>query len=186
MKWSVRESCQNSSSLFVEMNIAICRICGGFLHVHWSVQYASLSWMLTIVCCCLQAIADENRLDYKVEFVTTGFTGPHEVTLWGKHPPATLGRGQKLNHLPLELRPIGVGLYVTQVCLRSVLDVRILDIEAKISSLGTRAELTLSIPARQQIVQEIPFINNSETEWKIVADLQVSENNESSRIRSYN
>jgi len=61
-----------------------------------------------------------------------------------------------------------------------------LDIEAKISSLGTRAELTLSIPARQQIVQEIPFINNSETEWKIVADLQVSENNESSRIRSYN
>jgi hypothetical protein len=104
--------------------------------------------------------------------MSQGFSGPRELTLWGKNPPAQLEKGLKVNHLQLELHPQGVGKYVSRVCLRSALDVRILDIEAKVTSLGTRAELTLSVPARQQIVQEIPVINKSENEWRIVAELQ--------------
>lgn len=117
-------------------------------------------------------LSDSNKVDYKVEYMQQGFTGPRDLALWGKNPPVTFEKGQKPNFLPLELRPQGVGLYVTRICLRSALDVRILDIEAKVTSLGTRAELTLSIPARQEIQQEVPFVNNSEFEWKIVADLQ--------------
>jgi len=120
-----------------------------------------------------KAVSDLNKLDYKVEYVVQGFTGPNKLTLWGKNPPNP-EKGQKINSLQLELRPQGVGLFVTRICLRSALDVRIMDIEAKVTSLGTRAELTLSVPARQEILQEIPFINNSEYEWKIVADLQGS------------
>jgi hypothetical protein len=120
-----------------------------------------------------KAIGDANSLDYKVEYLAQGFTGPRELTLWGKTPPPDLGKGQKLNCLQLELKPTGVGLYVTRIILRSALDIRLLDVEAKVTSLGIRAELTLSIPARQQIMQEIPFVNNSEQDWKIIADLQV-------------
>jgi len=119
-----------------------------------------------------KSINDENKVDYKVEFLSKGFSGPQHLVLWGKSPPATLEKGQKLNSLLLELKPTGVGAYNSRVCLRSALDVRILDIEAKVTSLGTRAELMLSIPARQQILQEIPFINMSDREWKLVADLQ--------------
>lgn len=120
-----------------------------------------------------KAVSDQNRLDCKVEFLSEGFTGPRDLTLWVKPPQGLqLEKGQKPNNLQLELRPTGVGLYATRLVLRSALHIRILDIEAKVTSLGTRAELTLSIPARQQILQEIPVINNSDYEWKVIADLQ--------------
>ena len=148
-----------------------------------------------------KAYSEQDSVEYKVEFLTNGFSGPTHLTLYGKSPPTPLEKGQKLNHLQLELRPQGVGLYVSRLCLKSSFDVRIMDVEAKVclvnaasakegkrvlacdwcadvkfdvqvTSLGTRAELTLSIPARQQIVQEIPIINNSPSDWKIVADLQ--------------
>jgi len=122
-----------------------------------------------------KSLQDQNKLDYKVEYLTQHFAGPRDVIVTGKDAPATAAGGQEKNNynkLPLELRPAGPGKYESRLILRSSVDIRVLDIEAVITSLGTRAELLFTCPARQSITQEIPIINRSDKLWIVQASLQ--------------
>jgi hypothetical protein len=120
-----------------------------------------------------KALQEQSRLEYKVEYLTQHFAGPRDVIVTGKDaPPQTAPGGQQpnnVNKLPLELRPAGPGKYESRLILRSPVDVRVLDVEAVITSLGTRAELLFSCPARQSITQEIPIINHSAQPWTVTA-----------------
>ena len=121
-------------------------------------------------------VFEQSQIDYKVEYLAECFSGPKTFSLYGpnaKPPPNATPRQQVAmnNKLPLELRPIGPGKYEGRVILRSAFDVRVLDVEATVTAMGTRAELTFSCPARQAISQDIPIINHSNTPWVIDAAL---------------
>jgi hypothetical protein len=125
-------------------------------------------------------ISEQPRIDYRVQYLTEHCVGPKEITVHGQPEKGAKaaqasggGQGQPpANKLPLEVRPKGPGKYESRVILRSAFDVRVLDVECTITSLGTRAELIFTCSARQSITQEIPIINHSEQPWSIHADLQ--------------
>ena len=85
-----------------------------------------------------KALQEQSRLEYKVEYLTQHFAGPRDVIVTGKDaPPQTAPGGQQANNvnkLPLELRPAGPGKYESRLILRSPVDVRVLDVEAAITS----------------------------------------------------
>jgi hypothetical protein len=119
---------------------------------------------------------DQQQIDYKVEYLTECFSGPKNFSVYGPNAqPKSVAPGKPQpvmnNKLPLELRPMGPGTYKGRVILRSAFDVRVLDVEATVTAMGTRAELTFSCPARQAISQDIPIINHSSTQWVIQASL---------------
>jgi hypothetical protein len=122
-------------------------------------------------------VFEQPQVEYKVEYFTECFSGPKVFSLYGpnalpKQLP-TAGKPQPAmnNKLPLEVRPVGPGKYEGRIIMRSAFDVRVLDVEATLTVLGTRAELSFSCPARQAISQDIPIINHSEQEWSIQAAL---------------
>jgi len=127
-------------------------------------------------------VSEQHKIDYKVQYLTEHCVGPKEISVHGqpdrKGSKASQqgnqgGQGQPaINKLPLEIRPKGPGKYESRVILRSAFDVRVMDVECTITSLGTRAELIFTCSARQSITQEIPIINYSEQPWSIHADLQ--------------
>jgi len=122
-------------------------------------------------------VYEQPQVEYKVEYLTECFSGPKVFSLYGPNAQPKLspavGRPQPAmnNKLPLELRPVGPGKYEGRIIMRSAFDVRILDVEATVTVLGTRADLSFSCPARQAISQDIPIINHSEQEWSIQAAL---------------
>ena len=126
-----------------------------------------------------QLITSQPKLDYKVQYLTEHCSGPKEVSVHGgvdskgRHAAQQAGQnGAVFNKLPLEIRPKGPGKYESKIILRSAFDVRVIDVECTITSLGTRAELVFACAARQSITQEIPIINFSDQPWNIHSELQ--------------
>ena len=71
----------------------------------------------------------------------------------------------------LAFNPKGPGLYPAKLVFASSYDVRVLELEGRCRSPGTKAELEFICPARQQITQDIPITNKSENDWVISSAL---------------
>ena len=70
-----------------------------------------------------------------------------------------------LNLLPLLLRPQGSGEYSCTLLLRSDWDVRLLKLSANVTPPNVTRELKLTTTPGHPVVQEVPIVNNTGSDW---------------------
>ncbi len=74
--------------------------------------------------------------------------------------------------LPIKFKAPQVGHYTCRVVLRSANDIRLYHLEVSVSPEGTTALLEFACPAQQTVVQEIPIVNNTDSNWFLQAFLK--------------
>jgi len=124
----------------------------------------------------MRAAVDAKEIQYEVEKSSQYISLPDSFTSQ-RNPTAAAASKAKpgasdgdspdkkdkaTNALPLTLHPRGPGTYPARIVLTSDYDIRVLDVEFHSAKLSQEAELEFECPARQQIVQEVPLVNNSE------------------------
>ncbi|KAJ3300030.1 Cilia- and flagella-associated protein 47 [Borealophlyctis nickersoniae] len=129
-------------------------------------------------------------LKYKVEYSSSYFQGPNEITI---KPPVDLPKEkrhllayeQNYTELPVVFHPTDTRNYIenlfqnpgkysckiTLTCMEAS-DVRVLKVDGMAISEGSKAELEFAVPARQSVTQDIPIVNKSDEDWTIKAHLQ--------------
>lgn len=114
---------------------------------------------------------------YSVEFNSPYFQPQGEVVLGGRAgleggraavlPPGAAPAGQ--NRLAFTFHPKAAGVYPCRVVLRSPQDVRVYELEAVVSAAGLQTTLEFTAPARRDIVQDVPLVNNTDAVWVLRA-----------------
>ena len=74
--------------------------------------------------------------------------------------------------LPVKFKAPQVGHYTCRIVLRSPNDIRLYHLEVSVSPEGTTAMLEFSCPAQQSVIQDIPIVNNTDTNWLLQAFLK--------------
>ena len=121
----------------------------------------------------LKVMSEQPIVEYQVQYLSEFFTGPKLVAICSATTAASsaLVKAGAVNKLPLELHPKGPGKYEGRIIMRSVLDIRIFDVDIHITFSGNRAELIFNCPVRHSVTQEIPLFNHSDATWNIMASL---------------
>ena len=83
---------------------------------------------------------------------------------------------QSTNVLELTCNPTKPASYTCYVILKSLdrTDIRLYEFKLTAIPQKIKAQLEFRVPARDQVAQEIPIVNNSSQEWKVVASLEQS------------
>ena len=117
-----------------------------------------------------KTMSEQPILDYQVQYLSEFFTGPKMVGI-GSQSSQSATKAKSINKLPLELHPKGPGKYEGKIIMRSVLDIRVFDVDIHVTFSGNRADLIFNCPVRHSVMQEIPIFNHSDVTWNISASL---------------
>lgn len=133
---------------------------------------------------------------FSVEFDSPFFNGPSEVTVTDGGRPVTGssagGKKKKngseeevanegandnlvdptTNGVMIQFAPQQPGEYPARMILRSPLEVRVFDVLAVVKTPQKKRMIDFEAPAREVIVQEIPIVNKSGTDWTITAAIR--------------
>lgn len=77
-----------------------------------------------------------------------------------------------LDALSVMFTPVQCGAYPCLLTLSSGYDTRVLYLDGKATSAATQLTMELSVPARQTLIQEIPFSNPSKEDWTVNIDVK--------------
>ena len=111
------------------------------------------------------------------------FTVPSTVELHESHEHKTSTTGTNRNTgtnrtaadqntLRLNFAPTEPGTYTGELVCFSPLDVRCYELSGTAPAPGVRASLHFGGPARQPVVQELPIVNGTDSEWTIHASFR--------------
>lgn len=132
----------------------------------------------------------ESKL-FEIEISNPFFSGPNTITLHDLTAPKLLAqqaqaRGTKgkndtsdytnqFNLFELNCNPAKPASYTCYVILKSLdrTDIRLYEYKLTAIPQKIKAQLEFRVPARESVTQNIPIQNNSSTEWKVVAHLNV-------------
>ena len=67
------------------------------------------------------------------------------------------------------------GVYSGELMLVSALDVRIYELGGTATAPGLKAALEFISPARQPVRQDLPIVNNSDSDWSVQASLKAED-----------
>jgi len=141
---------------------------------------------------------------FEIEISNPFFSGPSSITLVdqskggpahqrdtgkGQQPTPKGRKGEQLqrdhsasegqqtaNVLELTCNPTKPASYTCYVILKSLdrTDIRLYEYKLTAIPQKIKAQLEFRVPARGYVAQEIPIVNNSSQEWKVVANLEAS------------
>ena len=79
-----------------------------------------------------------------------------------------------LNSMELNCNPTKPASYTCYVILKSTdrTDIRLYEYKLTAIPQKIKAQLEFRVPARGSVTQDIPIVNNSSQEWKVVANLE--------------
>tara|TARA_B100000795_G_scaffold200687_1_gene154463 strand:- start:44 stop:1558 length:1515 start_codon:yes stop_codon:yes gene_type:complete len=77
-----------------------------------------------------------------------------------------------VNGVMVQFAPQQPGEYPARMILRSALEVRVFDVLAVVKAPQKKRSIDFEAPAREVIVQEIPIVNKSTTDWTITAAIR--------------
>ena len=100
----------------------------------------------------------------------SGVGTPRDKSASGTAPPQTAS--SDANKLQLRFVPAAPGHYTSELLLLSPLDVRVYDLAGACSAPGMKATLEFTTPARMPLRQEVPIVNNSDSDWSVSANLR--------------
>jgi hypothetical protein len=137
---------------------------------------------------------------FEIEISNPFFSGPSSISLVDTSKAGTLQRdnpkgqaptprgkkgepaqrepsaqdGSASNALELTCNPAKPASYTCYVILKSLdrTDIRLYEYKLTAIPQKIKAQLEFRVPARGSVMQEIPIVNNSSQEWKVLADLE--------------
>eukprot|EP00163_Fabomonas_tropica_P020793 TRINITY_DN366_c0_g1_i2.p1 TRINITY_DN366_c0_g1~~TRINITY_DN366_c0_g1_i2.p1 ORF type:complete len:2833 (+),score=824.11 TRINITY_DN366_c0_g1_i2:1027-9525(+) len=143
----------------------------------------------------------ERERTYKVELTSPYFTAPSSLQVYSipdmnegkdkdsketsrttertERTPKTTGRAgdpedqfpDEANTLEIGFAPRAPGTYTCELILRSLVDLRVYSLEVFAMAPPSNASLEFSCNAREQVTQDIPVVNKTDTDWLIHASL---------------
>ena len=145
--------------------------------------------------------SQKRPMEYSVEFDSPFFNGPTYITCLDIRPVSSksgsTGGGKKgesnndapneevsaaasssgvldvnTNAVMVQFAPQQPGEYPAKLVLRSPLEVRVFDVLAVVKAPQKKRAIDFEAPAREVIVQDIPIVNRSETDWTITASIR--------------